>query len=72
MIGTTVMGAFLKSCGSIIASSMHTYPMTAYYDTRVFKGITLQTCAVHLVMPHATMQCPRVFKMATLESLLTD
>ena len=40
--------------------------MKACYDTRVFKGITPQTCAVHLVMPHATMQCPRVFKMANL------
>ena len=58
VIGTTVMRAFTKES--------HRY-------TR-FQGITLQTCAIHLVMPHATMLCPRVFKMAnlTLTDQLTD
>ena len=60
------MGAFLKHHLLTVAGPTHTYSITACYATRIFRGITLQTCAVHLVVPHATMLCRRVFKMANL------
>ena len=67
-------GRFFKSYVFPVATPIHSYPTTVRYAMRFFRVITLQTCAVYLLMPHAPQRYARAFLKWQLYSpyLLTN